>query len=164
MCWGELIQTTLSVVHLSHYAEMVRDARRQRRAVDEGLLDWVVVRNRLSPIPSRNRKNLLSCIRELSLKLGFRIAEGITERVIFREYFPMGLTALDDHGKLNVDGRESSSNITAREEVHKLLRTLRLPIDEQGKERARTRKLWLRNSFQSCGIARYFRRIGNKII
>jgi len=153
---GRVDPNTLSIVQISHYAEMVRHARRQRRAVDDGLLDWIVVRNRLSSLSSRNRKNLLSCVRELSLKLGFRIADGITERVIFREYFPMGLTALDDHRNLNVGSRESLSNITAREEVNKLLRTLRLPIDEQGIERAKTRKLWLKNSFQPVELPDIF--------
>ncbi len=38
----------------SHYAEMVCEARRQRRLVDGRLTDWIVVRNRLSTLGSRN--------------------------------------------------------------------------------------------------------------
>ena len=45
---GMIDQTTFEVAGVSHYAEMVREARRQRRMVDGGLTDWVVVRNRLS--------------------------------------------------------------------------------------------------------------------
>ena len=41
---------------VSHYAEMVREARRQRRLVDGGLTDWIVVRNRLSTLGSRNKR------------------------------------------------------------------------------------------------------------
>ena len=40
--------TNFGVTGESHYAEMVREARRQRRLVDGRLTDWIVVRNRLS--------------------------------------------------------------------------------------------------------------------
>ncbi len=53
---GTVDPTTFEVVGVSHYAEMVREARRQRRLVDGGLTDWVVVRNRLSTLGSRNKR------------------------------------------------------------------------------------------------------------
>ena len=53
---GVIDPTTFEVAGASHYAEMVREARRQRRLVDGGLTDWVVVRNRLSSLGSRNRR------------------------------------------------------------------------------------------------------------
>ncbi|MCP4182156.1 MAG: AAA family ATPase, partial [Hyphomicrobiales bacterium] len=81
---------------LSHYALMVRDARRQRRRVDNGLLDWIVVRNRLSHTCNYNESSMLESLKDLSMRLGCRLADGISERVIFRELFPMGLTVLDD--------------------------------------------------------------------
>ena len=129
---------------------MVREARRQRRAVDNGLLDWVVVRNRLSPTKSRNQQNLLACLKELSLRLGFRIADGISERVIFREYFPKGLTALDDIDAMNIEGRNnlSVSHLAARHEIRQLIKVLRLPVDEMGQRRAEARKQWLEHSAQ----------------
>ena len=145
---GRVDPKSLDIVDVSHYAVMVREARRQRRAVDDGLLDWVVVRNRLSSITSRNQQNLLRCIKELSLRLGFRMADGISERVIFREYFPMGLTALDDVEEMHSAGRPSASHIAARQEIRQLIRALRLPIDEQGKKRAEARKTWLQRSHQ----------------
>src|SRR5262245_18763584 len=40
----------------SHHAKMVRDARRLRRKTDGRLTDWVVVRNRLSTLRSRNTR------------------------------------------------------------------------------------------------------------
>ncbi len=43
---GTVDPTTFEVTGVSHYAEMVREARRQRRLVDGGLIDWVVLRNR----------------------------------------------------------------------------------------------------------------------
>jgi chromosome partitioning protein len=41
---------------MSHYAEMAREARRQRRLLDGGLTDWIVVRNWLVPLSSRNKR------------------------------------------------------------------------------------------------------------
>ena len=45
---GTVDPATFAVTGTSHYAEMVRDARRQRRIVDQATIDWIVVRNRLS--------------------------------------------------------------------------------------------------------------------
>jgi chromosome partitioning protein len=42
-----------SVTGESHYAEMVRDARRKRRQLDGASTDWIVVRNRLSMLESQ---------------------------------------------------------------------------------------------------------------
>ena len=53
---GTVDPATFEVTGESHYAEMVRDARRQRRMVDGGLTDWIVVRNRLSMLGSRNKQ------------------------------------------------------------------------------------------------------------
>src|SRR6202040_931565 len=53
---GSVDPTTFEVVGVSHYSEMVREARRQRRLVDGGLTDWVIVRNRLSTLGSRNKR------------------------------------------------------------------------------------------------------------
>ena len=75
---------------------MVREARRQRRVVDQATTDWIVVRNRLSTLGSRNKRLVGEGLQELSLRLGFRAVDGFAERVIFREFYPRGLTALDD--------------------------------------------------------------------
>ena len=140
---GKVDGKSFEVADVSHYALMVREARRQRRAADNGLLDWIVVRNRMASLASRNQQNLQACLKELSLRLGFRIADGISERVIFREYFPMGLTALDDLEMAMGEGKPSVSHLSARQEIRKLIRALRLPIDEQGRQRANARRVWL---------------------
>ena len=143
------------VTNVSHYAQMVRDARRHRRKVDNGLLDWIVVRNRLSHINSRNKENMLASLKDLSMRLGCRLAEGISERVIFRELFPIGLTALDELNELTLGSEPTLSHLSARQEVRQLIGTLKLPIDELGKKRAAARKSWLENSnkpFRDMGV------------
>jgi chromosome partitioning protein len=92
---GTIDASTFAVIGESHYATMVRDARRQRRMVDGTRMDWVVVRNRLSMLGSRN-KRLVEGLGELAARLGFRCADGLAERVNYREFFPRGLTALDN--------------------------------------------------------------------
>ena len=53
---GTVDPATFAVTGSSHFADMVREARRQRRVVDHATTDWIVVRNRLSGTNSRNKK------------------------------------------------------------------------------------------------------------
>src|SRR6187551_3491049 len=92
---GTVDPTTFAVTGESHYAEMVRDVRRKRRQLDGASCDWIVVRNRLSMIGSRNKQLVADSLKDLSLRLGFRSIDGFAERVVYREFFPRGLTALD---------------------------------------------------------------------
>jgi chromosome partitioning protein len=139
---GTVDPVTFAVTGASHFAEMVRDARRQRRVVDHANIDWVVVRNRLSMLGSRNKRLVGEGLHELSLQLGFRPTDGFAERVIFREFFPRGLTALDDLDQNTLGTRPSLSHVTAREEVEVLLKALKLPLDERGMRRAAARSEW----------------------
>lgn len=134
---------TLEIQGLAQYASSVRDARRYRRSQGDGILDWIVVRNRMSSISSRNEQRVDRCLRELSMRLGFRFANGIAERVIFRESFFKGLTALDEISSVNGGNSISISHLTARNEVRALISAMKLPIDKIGLERAATRKQWL---------------------
>ncbi len=139
---GTVDPQTYALTGTSHYSEMVRDARRQRRMVDQEATDWIVVRNRLSTLGSRNKRLIAEGLNELGLQLGFRCAEGFAERVIYREFFPRGLTALDDIDETTLGTRPSLSHVTARQEVQDLLASLKLPIDERGRRRAVARAEW----------------------
>jgi len=140
---GTLDPATFEVTGASHYARMVRHARRQRRIVDGGLTDWIVVRNRLALLGSRNKKLVGQCLDRLGLRLGFRATEGFSERVVFREFFPHGLTALDALDEATSGIRPNLSHLTARQEVRSLIEALKLPIDEKGRRRAAARAEWL---------------------
>ena len=154
---GHIDPLSGEVLEISHYATMARDARRHRRSVDNGLMDWVVVRNRLSHLGSRNKANMQESLKNLSMHLGCRLADGISERVIFRELFPIGMTALDDLNEETIgSGGPSLSHLAARQEVRSLVTMLRLPIDEVGKRRAEARKKWMDPSKKSFGDLRIF--------
>src|SRR3982750_4844141 len=79
---GTVDPATFAVTGESHYAQMVRAARRQRRLVDGRLTDWILVRNRLSNLHSRNKRLIGESLNELGLHLGFRCAQGLAERVV----------------------------------------------------------------------------------
>ena len=117
-----------------------RDARRERRASTGGVLDWVVVRNRISSINSRNEGRIQETLRRLSHQLGFRVADGIGERVIFRELFPIGLTAIDDFDEYVLGTKPTLSHLSARRETNELVAALRLPVDQSGRDRAERRR------------------------
>ncbi len=140
---GAVDPTTFEVTGASHYAAMVREARRQRRLVDGGLIDWVVLRNRLSTLGSRNKRLVGEGVEELARQLGFRAADGFAERVIYREFFPRGLTALDELNEDTLGQRPSVSHVTARDEVRSLIEELKLPMDMRGKRRAAARAEWI---------------------
>ena len=109
----------------SIYSEMVWGARQMRAQAGLQPIDWIVVRNRLGAQAMHNKKKVGAALEELSRRIGFRVLNGFSERVIFRELFPRGLTLLDlkDTGvdQLNL------SNIAARQELRDLITGLRLP-------------------------------------
>jgi chromosome partitioning protein len=109
----------------SIYAEMVWGARQLRAQAGLKPIDWIVVRNRLGSQAMHNKRKVGSALEDLSRRIGFRVLPGFSERVIFRELFPRGLTLLD----LRDTGTEhmSLSNIAARQEVRDLMTGLRLP-------------------------------------
>jgi chromosome partitioning protein len=139
---GAVDPKTYSVIGESHYSTMVRAARKQRRDLDGVTTDWIVVRNRLSMLGSRNKQLIAEGLDQLSFRLGFRPIDGFAERVVYREFFPRGLTALDDLNEATLGARPNMSHVTAREEVTALLRQLKLPIDERGRRRAANRAEW----------------------
>jgi chromosome partitioning protein len=116
---------TGKVLGPSIYAEMVWNARQLRAKAGLRPIDWIVLRNRLGAQQMHNKKKVGKALDDLSRRIGFRVAPGFSERVIFRELFPRGLTLLD----LKEVGVEhlNLSNIAARQEVRDLLNELKLP-------------------------------------
>jgi chromosome partitioning protein len=139
---GRVDPTTFTVTGESHYAKMVREARLQRRLVDGARMDWVVMRNRLALFESGNKERLTKGLAEMAMRIGFRVAEGLAERVVYREFFPRGLTALDDLDHAG-GASPSPSHLAARQEVTGLMETIRLPLDERGQKRAAAQAEWM---------------------
>ena len=123
---------TGAVIGPSLYSEMVWEARK-RRAMSgvPGGIDWIVMRNRLSATRARNKAEMGRKLDDLSERIGFRLARGFGDRVIYRELFPMGLTLLDLGGPDAPVRLSTMSHITARLEIRSLVATLRLPAHDK---------------------------------
>lgn len=109
----------------SVYAEFVWESRKKHMIETRRTIDWLVVRNRMTAIETHNKKRLTYALTKLSQRIGFRLAPGLSERVIYRELFPKGLTVLD-----LTEGKErglTMAQIAARAEVRGLVSALRLP-------------------------------------
>ena len=125
---GRVDPETLEVKARSHYSDLVSAARQQRQVVDGTRTNWVVVRNRLSTLPSRNQRNVVAGLRNLASVLDFKLADGISERVIFRELFPLGLTVFDSLDRRTLGRPPTMSHLAARQEVRELIDSLGLPM------------------------------------
>lgn len=131
---GDVHPQTLEVLGPSVYAEMVWAGRKRKAQASRRPIDWIVMRNRMSPVEARNKQKVGEALDALAKRSGFRLAPGLSERVIFRELFPSGLTLLD----LTEQGSNVSftiSHVAARQELRDLMIVLRLP-DLQGAELA----------------------------
>jgi len=133
---GQVDAETFKVRRLSFYAELIWEARmkRSKATIEEQRreMDWIVVRNRTGYTEARNMQRIERALTELSKRVGFRVAQGLSERVIYRELFPSGLTLLDK-GHL---GELGTSHLVARQELRELLHALRLPVGEENGDKA----------------------------
>jgi len=85
---------------------------------------WILVRNRSSSINSKNKKNIEEKLLDLSKRMGFTIANGLKERVIFKEHFTTGKTIMDLKNKLPI------SHIAAKMEIKLLWKLIQNYIDK----------------------------------
>jgi chromosome partitioning protein len=120
---GQVDPETFKVKRLSFYSELIFEARKARAKADGVTIDWVVLRNRVQHHDAKNKKRVGDALTELSRRVGFRVIPGLSERVIFRELFPSGLTLLDK-GHL---GDLGFSHVAARQELREMVAGLALP-------------------------------------
>ncbi|GMM94537.1 division plane positioning ATPase MipZ [Qipengyuania sp. MTN3-11] len=133
---GQVEGESFKVKKLSFYAELIWEARikRGRAQLEENRrqMDWVVVRNRTGYTEARNMARIEKALEEMARRVGFRTAKGLSERVVYRELFPSGLTLLDK-GQL---GELGTSHLVARQELRELVAKLRLPGMMQAEDKA----------------------------
>lgn len=124
---GQVDPETFKVRKLSFFAELIWEARmkRSRMTIEQQRpeMDWIVVRNRTGHVEARNQARLQKALTEMAKRVGFRVTHGLSERVIYRELFPSGLTLLDK-GHL---GELGTSHLVARQELRALVKALALP-------------------------------------
>ncbi|MCB1550567.1 MAG: AAA family ATPase [Alphaproteobacteria bacterium] len=106
----------------SIYTKMVMEQRENKKNRDGKTLDWIVMRNRLSSLDAKNKREVGDLLEIIAKEFGFRLSTGFGERVIFRELFLKGMTLLDM--KEDPEHKMTMSAISARQEVRDLLRCI----------------------------------------
>lgn len=119
---------SMDILKPSTYAEMVWEQKKQRAISNGGSIDWIVLRNRLSNLASRNMTEMQNVLNALSKRFAFRSLAGFGERVIFRELFLSGLTLLDMH---SVDMKLSMSHLAAKQELSELIKAIEIPVQKR---------------------------------
>jgi chromosome partitioning protein len=125
---GDIDSDNTEIVRPSIYSEMVWESRKKKALAERTPIDWVVLRNRTatSKIEAKNKQRVGQALTTLSARIGFRLAPGLSERVIYRELFPQGLTLLDLDGE-GAEGEMKMGHLAARQELRDLFITLKLP-------------------------------------
>jgi chromosome partitioning protein len=101
----------------TRYRETVSNAAALRSSICGLATDWVIVRNRLSATSTRNERQVSELLHTMAPAIGFRLASGLVERVIYREFFPVGLTAFDPLDEAVLGLKPTMSHLMARREV-----------------------------------------------
>jgi chromosome partitioning protein len=109
----------------SPYSQMVWENNNRRVMAGRPPVDWIVMRNRLTHIEARNKREIAGLMNQLAQRIGFRVAPGFGERVIFRELFLKGLTVLDLAAD-DPDHPYNPSHESARAEIQYLLEAIGL--------------------------------------
>jgi chromosome partitioning protein len=85
----------------------------------------------LPRLMSRNQRQVAQMLDQMAPELGFRTAHGLSDRVIYREFFPVGLTAFDPLDETRLGLKSSMAHVMARAEVRDLMQDIGLlPSDE----------------------------------
>ena len=117
---------TRRIVGPSVYSELVWERRKERAMAGGKPIDWIVMRNRLGHAEARNKREMGQSLAELAKRIGFRVAPGFGERVIFRELFLSGLT-LFDLGAAAGGPALAMSHVAARQEARALIDAILSP-------------------------------------
>lgn len=125
---GQVDAETYKITRPSFYAELVWTSRTQRAKLKGVSVDWVLLRNRLQYVEAHNMRRVAGALGELSRRVGFRVIPGLSERVIYKELFPSGLTLLD----LQQLGQVNIGHVAARQELREMIAGFGLPDGAEG--------------------------------
>lgn len=107
----------------AHYANYIWEVKKYLASEGKAYLNWIVVGNKLSSLKSKNKQIVFDYLEKMSKLYGFRLAESIKDRVIYKELFLEGLTVLDmRHESLRY--KMSVSHIAAKREIRTLAESI----------------------------------------
>lgn len=119
---------TKEIISESQYTNNIRNIQKIRKDIGKDDLFWIVLRNRISHIDAKNKREVDNILKKLQTQLGFTYISGIGERVVYREMFLKGLTILD----LLKTGTDeiTISHIAAKNELLTVLNTINIPLKQ----------------------------------
>ncbi len=110
---------TGKMIKIGHYADFIWEVKKNLAAKGKSYLNWIVVGNKTSNLKSKNKSTVFSQLEKLSKTYGFRLNDGLKDRVIYKELFLEGLTVLDmRHEKLKM--KMNLSHLAAKREIQKI--------------------------------------------
>ncbi|MCB2088761.1 MAG: division plane positioning ATPase MipZ [Sphingomonadaceae bacterium] len=107
------------------FGAMVEQLRAERERMGRGTIDWIVARNRVRNCEARNSTRIDRALAGLAERFDFRLADGLSERVAYRELFLFGLTHLDIHRI----PRLAHKQYRVGNEVQRLMEAMRLNFE-----------------------------------
>ncbi len=122
---GVVNPDTMDSIKPGVYSALLWECKMRRAAQKLAEQSWFVVRNRLSYLDAKNKRNMEESLSKLAKRFGFKICPGFSDRVIFKELFLHGITlhdALDDS-----DIKASPSILAARKELRDFVLSLGIP-------------------------------------
>lgn len=124
---AQIDRQSRTVLGPSVYTRMVWELNNSRIAAQQSPIDWIVLRNRMAHIAARNMLDITRLMDKLATRIGFRLAPGMGERVVYRELFMNGLTVLDID--MNTGEPSSGSRRAARQEVVDLINAVGIQME-----------------------------------
>lgn len=120
---GRIDPRTGELKTLGAFARLVAHLREPGVAQRPRPLDWVVMQNRQRSLMTRNERKVRDALEAIAPIAGFRLVAGLSERVAYRELFPLGLT-LFDLPQIPDLGRAQPA---AKAEIGRMIEALDLP-------------------------------------
>lgn len=92
---GKFDPVTMRFKEQGNFARLVNALRDEQLRHGLVPLDWIVTKNRVRSAERRQQMQIDRALAQLAPEVGFRLGDGLGERVAYRELFPFGLTHLD---------------------------------------------------------------------
>ena len=121
---GKINLKTLDVEEPGVYSSMVWEQKIKKAATKQAEINWFLVRNRLSALDARNKRNMAQALRKIEKRFGCKVIPGFGDRVVFKELFLNGLTLHDANIVDNI--KITPSVIAAKQELRNFVRALEI--------------------------------------
>ena len=123
---GQFDPVSMKLKRFGNFSKLVQEMREVRDYQGNPPVDWVVTQNRQRKSGTANQSRVKQALNELAPKAGFRLVDGLGERVAYRELFLLGMTVFD----LKFIPDFARAQPEAKAELDKMVSALQLPVME----------------------------------